>query len=192
MAKGGRRGRKRKEGNRTKSGRLILPGPMKDNGTEEMQKRRQILAGGGDQTLTSTFLGTMLANNRITRSEYDAGCRYAWLYGVLFGRTSAAAAAYGQTIGGREHDEQWLADRQREYTEIARRLLGAGRRVKDAVDNAAIYDRWPRWAGAAVRIARPTTIRPSDIAQRNECEAGLILLAQVLGFQHPKDRKLAA
>jgi hypothetical protein len=161
-----------------------------------MRLRRLILSGGGedaDQTLTSTFLGVMLANKRITRSEYDAGCRYAWLFGVLFGKTGPAGSRYGeQAGGGKDHDEKWLADRTAEYRAVAARLLTLGRRHKEAVDNVCIYDRWPKWAAAAVRVAKPSTIRASDLEKRREFEAAIIELAELFGFQKSDQRKVAA
>jgi len=186
-----RKGRKRADGPRNKGGRLVHLS-IKDKGTNEVIMRRAILSGGGDETLTETFLGVMLANQRITRSEYDAGRRYAWLFGVLFGKTGPAIANYGAQGGEKHHDEAWLADRQAEYNTLANGLQNAGRRYKEAVDNICIYDRWPRWIASAVKVGKMTTLRKTDIAKRDEFERGMILLAEYCGFQKAKDRRLAA
>lgn len=193
MAKGGRRrGRKRKPGDRYPSGRLIAS-PAVDKGTPELQERRRTLAGGPekDAALASSVTGVLLVNRMISRAEYDAGNRYAWLFGVATGLvTTPAAARYGAVRGGAEHNETWLEARTAEYWRLARYLIGVGRQYKAAVESAVVFDVWPRWLASEVAAARAGRAR-SKGGQSDDLVLGLALLAGELGFQQ-RAQKLAA
>jgi hypothetical protein len=78
----------------SRRGRPPQPRPGIDRGTPELQARRARLAGGGDTALASYPLGILLANGDIGEDAHEAACRYAWLYGFVFGRTGAAARGW--------------------------------------------------------------------------------------------------
>ena len=155
-----RRGRKRKIGPRTKSGRLISSKPAVDKGTVELQRMRKWLAGQGDPVLADYPLGILLANNDITEQQHQVACRYAFLHAVVYGRSSIAAASFeriGKSWSG-EWDDDWLADREAELVRLTDRLKGEPARLRMVLDGIVVYERMPRWM-------RPVRPRISDVRE---------------------------
>jgi hypothetical protein len=73
-----RRGRPRKPGPRTPSGRLSrASGRTADPGAHGVRTRRCWLAQGGQEMLAVYPLGIMRANDVIDEYEHNAGLRYA-------------------------------------------------------------------------------------------------------------------
>lgn len=144
--------------------------PAIDRGTPEQQARRRALIGAAAAHLAEYPLGVLLARGLVTAEQHDAGCHYAYLAGRVLGRTKPyrAEAAGG---GGAELTEAARASIERRWLEAVRLLLGAGRRAKDAVDNAAIFERLPGW------LAREQP-RPNDTAEQQALVAGLDVLAR--------------
>ena len=165
-----RPGRRRKSGPRDSKGRL-MPKKAKDRGTNELQKRRAWLAGQGDPNQTSYPLGVLLANGAIEEAEHKAGCEYAWLHAVVFGRMSVAAAQMerlGRSYQGDWNDE-WLAARVIDLKDMVMKLSPA--RMKMALDNLVVYERAPRFM-------LPVFQRPSDVRESALIREGLQLLAK--------------
>lgn len=78
-----KRGRPRKAGNRTASGRLT---PAVDHGTHELQRHRQHLVGeNGDPVLSTTAAGRLFARDLLKRPQFEAAERYRALRCALYG-----------------------------------------------------------------------------------------------------------
>ncbi len=95
-----RRGRKRKSGIRSKSGKLRQRRPeASDRGTPEMQRLRA--ATTGDAGLSPDYpLSVLLGRGLINPLQHDAGMRFARLYWTLFGKPFGKALDYQQPRGG--------------------------------------------------------------------------------------------
>jgi len=159
--------RRRKPGQRTKSGRLSRQGV--DRGTQELRDRRAWLAGDGDPANTTYPLGILLANGAIGEDLHRYGCDYAWMHAVLFGSASTAAITADRARPGAILDEVALR-RISLKMELARRALDqAGRQIRDAVEALVVYERVPRWM-------RPVPPAWSDIQQAEKLIKGLELL----------------
>lgn len=166
------RGRNRKAGPRTRNGRLRERSPARDEGTKELQSMRAWLAGYGDPALTSYPLGVLLANNEITEQQHQAGCAYAFLHAVVFGRPSIAAVSFERTQKGwtGDWDDDWLAAQEAKLRNLGRRLKGHPARLRMVVDNVLVYERTPRWM-------RPVRPRVSDCREAALFVLGLDLLS---------------
>jgi hypothetical protein len=149
------------------SGELHKNKPAKDGGTKELRRMRAWLAGSGDPALTSYPLGILLANGEITQAQHGAGCRYAFLHAVVFGRPSIAAVSFERVQKGYqgEWNDEWLVDREQELRGLSMRLKGHPARLRMVLDNLVIYERMPRWM-------QPVRPRLSDCR-----EAGLFVKA---------------
>lgn len=166
-------------------GRIVAP---RDNdlGSELLQMQRTILSRredgtSGDPVLTSHALGALLTVGIIDQVQHDAGQLYSKLYTAVVGRTSAPAMALDEDRAGRapEDDADREAKRARDERSLrdAAAALGAvGRRAKDAVDNAAVFDRRPRFLVSDV-------VRPSDARDALALGAGLEALAMAFGMR---------
>ena len=104
-----------------------------DCGTPEAQARKRELVGDGDPAL---------AGYPITQDQHDAGRHYAYLAGRVLGRTRPYRPDSGSG-GSTELGEGALEAVEDRWREAAAALLAAGRRAKDAVDNAALFERLP-------------------------------------------------
>lgn len=165
-------GRKRKPGARTRGGRLKARKPAVDKGTAELQRMRQWLAGHGDPALTSYPLGVLLANGEVTEQQHKAGCRYAFLHAVVFGRASVAAVSFERVGRGwaGDWDDRWLAAREAELRRLTFRLMEHPARLRMALDSVVVYERTPRWM-------RPVRPRPADVREADLFIKALDLLA---------------
>ena len=143
-----------------------------DRGTPEQIARRFKLIGDAPQELASYPLGVLLARKIITQEMHNAGRDYGRLYRCVVGKHQRSA-------GGDPIPDEVLRDMQSRFDVMRQALKNAGRRSKDAVDNAAVYDRFPGW------LFRKT-IRPGDAREAEALCAGLYALA--LAF----DRRAAA
>lgn len=139
-----KRGRKPKPGPREPSGKAQR---MRDKGTDELQERREWLAGKGDKSRTTYPLGILLANGAITEEHHSAGCRLAWLYAVVYGKTSIGAAGYerGRGTSTRQVDEKDELRWQKEVKRTLRALSGISRHVRDDVVSLVVYERVPNF-----------------------------------------------
>lgn len=115
----------------------------KDLGTPEARTHRRALIGDADPTLAGYQLGILLARGVITHQQHDAGCHYAYLCGRVLGRTKPVSLA--ESVGGAELSDAAMEDITHRWRQAVTVLFVAGRRSKDAVDNAAAYERLPGW-----------------------------------------------
>ena len=172
-----RPGRKRKGGPREPNGRLQRERARPDHGTPEQQARRARAAQGARPELASYPLGVLLASGCITETQHLAGCHYAWLHQVVFGRASAGAVRYDREPGRampEDPDDKWLAAREAELRQIERRLAAAGLwNYKRALDSLAVYEVEPRWM-------RPLLPRVMDIQEGEVALEALNRLAEFL------------
>ena len=151
-----------------------------DLGTPEAQRKRIELVGRAAPELAEYPLGVLLARGLITRDQHDAGCHYAYLRGKALGNTTVFGMfrALFPTGGGRALDEDTQVVVEARWRAAASTLLAAGRPAKDAVDNAALYLRLPRWLKPALEDGagrqRP---RHGDRREREDLLAGLRALA---------------
>ena len=143
-----------------------------DRGTPEQIARRFKLIGDAPQELASYPLGVLLARKIITQEMHNAGLDYGRLYRCVVGKHQRSA-------GGDPIPDEVLRDMQSRFDVMRQALKNAGRRSKDAVDNAAVYDRFPGW------LFRKT-IRPGDAREAEALCAGRYALE--LAF----DRRAAA
>jgi hypothetical protein len=84
-----KRGRPRKSGPRTKSGRAsrAYKSPeLRDKGTPECQSKRAYLINRADPQLAATASGILLANDHLNRDQHAAAMRYAWAHALTYGK----------------------------------------------------------------------------------------------------------
>ena len=152
-----------------------------DLGTPEAQRKRLELVGGeAPPELAEYPLGVLLARRTIARDEHDAGCHYAYLRGKALGNTTIFGMfrALFPAAGGRALDEDAQACVEARWRAAANQLLAAGRPAKDAVDNAAIYLRLPRWLKPALADGGGRQrLRLGDRREKEALAAGLRVLA---------------
>ena len=141
-----RRGRPRKSGARTPSGRLSRAGRRAtDDGAYRVRARRGWLAQEGEEALAVYPLGIMRANDVIDECEHSAGLRYAWLAAVVIGRASPAAVEFARDGGAapKDHTDEQRAGFERHYGRARAALLVRGRRTKLS---------WTRRTGTCQRL----------------------------------------
>ena len=150
-----KRGRKRKPGPREPSDR-----PQRaptDRGSPELQARRAWLTPeGGDLNMSAHPIGILHINGAIDGRQYELVCRYAWLYTVLIGKPSAAAASYERMDRRtpREISDEQLIELEAEYHEVRARLKRMEPKGKEVLDAIAIYGQVPPWLGPCIPTAR--------------------------------------
>jgi hypothetical protein len=119
-----KRGRPKKTGKRTKSGRLSRAYQhveIRDLGPDEARIKRSYLINGADPQLAATASGILLANGMITEEQHVAAMRYAHAHALVYGKvwrlTSPLAwdlPQHGEPpekaiIGAKERIETWNA-----------------------------------------------------------------------------------
>ena len=171
-----RRGRPKKSGLRQPNGQPYRP-PPRDQGTGELQSRREFLAGRGDKTLTTFPLGILLVNETISEDQYRAGCRFAWLHAVVIGKGSLAAIDFERTHGRylKQIDEDKEFDHQELFRKSMKALDGLSRHHRDDVVGLCVYDR-------LARFMRPVAPHNRDVAHAKRIIGGLFELAAQYGF----------
>ncbi len=157
------KGRTRKPGPRYPSGGHKRP---RDRGAERQRQVRERLAAGKDPSMAAYPLGVMCAQGDITEAMRWAGCHYAWLHSLRNGHTGVASASVGGSASTMAQDEREALEGL--YID-AREALGS-RRMRDAIHNVAIEERWPRWMS-------PAMPRPRDVGEAKVVKAGLKVLA---------------
>jgi len=191
-----RHGRPRLPGARTKSGRLIKPRDTTDHGSELLQAQRAILANWaflaktdddteepqmGDKVMTSSALGALFTVGIIDQAQFDAGTRYGRLYAAVAGRVSPPAIVLNDDRAGKapeddaEREERRIRD-EASWKAAAAALKAVGRRAKDQVDNAAVFNRRARFLESSV-------VRPSDARDALALGAGLEALVGAFGMR---------
>jgi hypothetical protein len=135
--------RKRKPGQRTKSGRLsrAYQGPARDSGTREMQAKRAYLINGSDPQLAASASGILLANGFLTRHQHAAALTYAWAHALTYGRPWRQACPLGDRTGSAPSDDR-LAKAKAKLAEMDAKLSPEQRH---AVGNVAVFGFVPMW-----------------------------------------------
>ena len=150
-------GRKRKaDAKRHPSGRIHYE-TNRDHGTPELQARRLFLANGKDMALTTYPLGIMLANEVIDEDMHAAGCKFAWLHAILYGRASVTAQKFSVEAVGKdvhEPDEAWLCKRKADWNDACAVLKSLSRQHYDAIVSAAVYERVPGFLKPKLQTGR--------------------------------------
>lgn len=172
-------GRSRKAGARYPSGQL-KPAPREpqgDTGAKAARAtRRYLTQGSGKPELAAYPLGVMCATGDISEGERRAGCKYAWLYSVRYGRTGLAAIAWeGAPTGpnARQMSDAARAGLEQELGVAQQALIGAGgSRLKSVVDKLVVQERLPRWMTPRMPIA-------ADLAEAEAAKRGLLTLAEL-------------
>lgn len=149
MAK--RPGRKRKATTDRSMGRIVQA-QKPDRGTPELQQRREYLAQQGDPVKTAYPLGILWANGQVTDDEHLAGCKYAYLHAVIYGRESVAAVRYGLTVAGRDEKDEtdpeyirWIEGIKAQLRNATKAMDAVSRQHRDALVNLVVYERAPCW-----------------------------------------------
>jgi hypothetical protein len=154
-----------------------------DQGTPELQARRERLVGSGDPAAAESPLGLMLARGLIDREQHDSARTYASLYRQTVGRTHLTCdPQYRQLLGeaGRvsgERGEPEQAALEGRFRQGKNRLLAAGRRVCEATENLAVFGVPPRFLDPE----RPSHARRHDALDLEAVLCGLATLAACYG-----------
>jgi hypothetical protein len=113
-----KRGRKRKPGPRTKSGRLSRSAAaMRDDGTAEGRAKRQAIVNGHrDQALASIPLDICFARGWLTEQQRGAGLRFRALRAKMFGVPLKVGS------GAPMPSEEVVAKNERAYLKLVQKL----------------------------------------------------------------------
>lgn len=133
-----------------KGGRPRSNRPAIDHGTEELRIKRASLVGSAAPELASYPLGIMLARGIIGQDQHNAGLQYASLYGRAIGRYRDCGIG---PQGSEPPADEALEATEALFRQVRAALIAKGRRTADAVDNACVYQRLPRWLGIVSRNA---------------------------------------
>ena len=180
--KGRRKGRPRKPGPRENNGRLQRA--RKDRGSVALQVARALaVPEGKDLALASYPLGVLHANGEIDRQEHQAGCEYAWLHHIVYGRATVAASKLERIPQGlpAEPDEAFLERCQADLGKVDAALSEAEQAI---VYRIAVAEETPRFM-------RPLMPNHADIANARTLKRGLGIVAEQLGLKPLKARNAA-
>lgn len=151
-----------------------------DRGTVECKSRREWFVQSGAQELAVFPLGVMYANGVVDATTYEAGCRYAWLYEALYGRTSAAAQNYGdRPAEGLGISPEAMVQLRSEMKTINVALDALPRAFKDELDNAVVFGRFPCWL-------LPVAPRPKHMHEHKRLMDALGAVQLALGYTAPQ------
>lgn len=149
--------------------RKYAPPDKPDRGTPETQARRLILTGSLTDQRNDRPLGVMEARGYLTRDQVVLCDRFAELARIALGKRMNGDRG---ALGGL--DDARMAEATLRYNLQRNALLGAGRPVLDAIQNLAIYERWPRWLLSDINGWR---VRMSDLAAKRALMDGLSILS---------------
>lgn len=149
--RGARRGRKRSLSARRRRSTRAGRRPA-DFGTPELQKKRAAIIGFGDPALAEHALGILLGAELITREQYDAAWIFAAKRYMAFGKPFARCPEYDEFVhlSFDADTEPALSDEKRRLARAAyiaadEELKTRGTKLRDGVQNIAIYQRTPQW-----------------------------------------------
>lgn len=175
MAK--RRGRKRKSTVPRHPGGSINRGSRVDRGTPELQARRRYLAQQGDAARASYPLGVLWANQQISDDQHRAGCRFAWLYAICFGRLSVAAINYegAPPASGETEDspqrKRWREACERELEAILKALGKRSAKHRQLMIDLCVYERAPAFL-------LPRLPSPADVTEAKRFAEGIKIVTE--------------
>ncbi len=139
-----KRGRPRKAGLRTKSGRLSRAhnGAARDYGTHEAEEKRLALVNGSDPALFSLPVDVALARGCISREQHNAATWLRIVRSRIFGRSGPRTLLWDLVDRGASSlPEDQLAKAERAYA------WAMGQLTEDEQVEVAelVLDRFPRW-----------------------------------------------
>ncbi|MEO1192683.1 MAG: hypothetical protein AAFY02_13055 [Pseudomonadota bacterium] len=159
-----------------------------------LQRRRALVGPDGDVTLAESPLGVLLARDLIHPEERQAGQRFAWLYRLVVGRMSPAAADPFQPreearpafatppLGAGQ--SAWLAARSGDFEKARQALKAEGPGVYEQVRRIAVAEEFPPW----IVVRGP--LHDEARKELEAVQAGLACLAALFGL--PAARRLDA
>jgi hypothetical protein len=176
------------------------PIPRRDDGTPELQAKRLAIVGHTvdqktrgrvprDASKSISPLAAMEVRGILTADQHSAGRRYDWLYKKAIGRrTDAMQTGGGDAIpcclrAGPPCKDCTAAKIQAAWVRAYKAI--PDRRAKDALENVAVYGRWPRWFVAL--IGGLLVHRPSDHAERVALMRALDALVAIGCIMREKD-----
>jgi hypothetical protein len=156
MAKRRKAERKRKAGPREPNGRLSRAykhPDVRDHGTPEVQSKRQVLVGeGNDPTRGATVIDLLFATGHIDLDQHTEGFEYRRLHAAVYGHP------WGNAAGGEPTDEALVA--LKEKLEKRERRIGDQRKLNALI--AVANDQQPQWWHSQ-RVGLP--LLPEDIIE---------------------------
>lgn len=158
------------------------PKQQYDEGTPELRAKREAIVGrDGDPSKSTNPLEAMMTRGYITLEQCSAGRRYGWLYQKALGRKlDGDPTRSDPTVCGEAATCPKCEDCSALKIANAWRRAHAAlpdRRAKDELENAAVYQRWPRWF--LVQAGRIIVHRPSDTSARNALTRALDALVAI-------------
>ena len=163
-----KKGRPRKAGSRTKSGRLSRSlAATRDNGTAEAIAKRCILVNGADPALAATVPGILLARGYLSRDQHDAAQRYAGLHRTAFGPAWRQVCPLAEAHGGPTIPDDRLIRLREALDQLHARMTLEQRQ---AVADVAVYNWIPQWFYTARLGLRELA---EDVAEREALISGL-------------------
>jgi hypothetical protein len=162
-------GRPRKEGPRTKSGRLSRAGSrnpeLRDHGTKQCVAKRELMINGADPQLLATASGILLANGYLSNEQHSAALKYAWAHNMTFGRVWGQLSPLGEPVGPPSNDRSGRAKKR--LAQMDRKLSDEQRQ---AVANVSAFNTLPNWFFVERLKLREL---PEDRAERAALISGL-------------------
>jgi hypothetical protein len=174
--------RKRKDGRRTKSGRLSRAGKPREarlGPTEENAAKMRALVNGSDPALAASAVGILFANAHLSEAQYVAAMRYSRAHAIVFGRPWAHIqdALKCMPWGGdppTDGQHEW-AERQLDKWHAKLSLD-----QRQAIANVTVFGFIPTFFFVSrLRLK----MLPEDIAEREALLYGLETLADAMGEQ---------
>jgi hypothetical protein len=162
-------GRPRKEGPRTKSGRLSRAGTrnpeLRDHGTKQLVAKREAMINGAAPELSATASGILLANGLLTTEQHTAALKYAWAHNLTFGRVWGQISPLGEKVGEPANDMSGGAK-----AALARMDGKLSNEQRQAVANVSAFNFIPNWFYVERLKLREL---PEDRAERAALISGL-------------------
>ena len=171
--------------------------PRIDYGTPELVAKRRAIVGvsvkrdssgqariePNDPTKAYSPAAAMLARGLLNQDQFSAAERYSWLYARALGARTPAAESYPALVGPGccgavpACKDCTPAKIEAKWRDAVNALSKHPRKVKDAVENVAIFWRWPRWF--VELTGRRNTPRPTDEGGYQALLAGLDALVAI-------------
>jgi hypothetical protein len=127
---------------------------------ELMAKKLALVGPGGDPTLAAYPVGVLLARGFATRDMHDAATYYAYIAGRILGKIHPGPVAHGFYNPHGDDKAQEIIEPL--WRDACAALMGVSRRAKDAVDNVAVYQRYPAFLWCDHRPVDPQLIAGLD------------------------------
>ena len=163
--------KKRRPGKRTKSGRLsraYRDPDVRDQGTHQVQEKRQAIVGAGnDPNLSSSAPGILFAHGYLDKHQYAEALEYRRLRCVLYGTPWPCYAESSIPSDSR------IKAMQERFDEKVRMLNEDQRHV---VTNVAVFDFIPNWFFVLQARKHGGILKflPEDVVEQSALITGLM------------------